>query len=52
MITLPDGREIAVVFTGLDRGKARIGFIADHDIVIDRRVIYETKRAEVASCER
>lgn len=46
VITLPDGREIGVVFLGMtgyrDRN-ARVGFIADRDIVIDRRAIYERK---------
>jgi len=46
VITLPDGREIGVVFLGMtgyrDRN-ARMGFVADPDIIIDRRVIYERK---------
>jgi sRNA-binding carbon storage regulator CsrA len=49
VITLPDGREIGVVFLGLGgyrSRQARMGFIADPDIIIDRRAIYERKLKE------
>lgn len=46
VITLPDGSEILVVMLDADRGRARVGFDAARNIVIDRREIYERKRAE------
>jgi len=45
IITLPDGREIVVVVVEIDRGKIRLGFQADADVKIDRRELYEEKKA-------
>lgn len=47
VITLPDGEEIVVRLIEVDRNRARIGFDAARDIVIDRRMVYERKRVEL-----
>ena len=46
-ITVPAGRArtIHVYVTDVDRGKVRLGFRADDDIVIDRTEIAELKAA-------
>ncbi len=45
VISLPDGSEIVVMLINMDRNRSRIGFAAARNIVIDRRAIYERKRA-------
>lgn len=50
-ITLPDGTEITVTVMTLDRGRARIGYEAPRNIVVDRQEIHDRKliQAEVVS---
>lgn len=52
VMVLPDGRTVEIVYCGLSfDGKVRLGFIADRDIVIDRKEIHERKLARTASGE-
>lgn len=46
VISLPNGEEIVVRLVEVDRNRARIGFDAHPDIVIDRRMVYERKLAQ------
>lgn len=48
VIVLRDGSEVRVTVLGVTGSKVRVGYDAPRDIVIDREVIHERKKAERA----
>ena len=46
IITIPDGREIIVTVTRIERTKVRIAYDADKSIRIDREKIHDLKERE------
>lgn len=45
-ITLPDGTQVKVVITAVDRNEVRVGFEADRSVRVDREEVAVIKDAE------